>query len=423
MFFKIKQVDTGIKSFLSDLQQKICELVRVEIERQLEADVDTWLYRGPHERRQQVERCSQAQCQRCGSQEACRFSRNGHRKRQLVTNQGVFSFWLPRVICECGGSVRVPFSIMRPYQQIWDDVLMQIGRWADWGLSLRQMQDEIGQQSQTQIGLSTLNQAVNDVAIAPAIELTSVPPIIMLDAIWVTLLDDTGEVRMDQLRRKRTVKARKKVCVLVALGLYPQSERWGILGWHLADAEDQEAWEHLLLPLEQRGVYRERGVQLFIHDGGKGLIAALNLLYPHLPHQRCSFHKLRNLWHSIHAPDGLTRDERRQFKRDVLQQAQTLFFAEDETEAHTLQQALIHKFRETQTKFVDTLQRDWHETIAFFRVLRCFPDWKRTALRTTSLLERVNRMLRRLFRPKGAFHSRYGILATVARVLNPKRLI
>jgi len=32
-------------------------------------------------------------------------------------------------------------------------------------------------------------------------------------------------------------------------------------------------------------------------------------------------------------------------------------------------------------------------------------------------------MLRRLFRPKGAFHSLDGLLATIARVLNPKRLI
>jgi len=30
---------------------------------------------------------------------------------------------------------------------------------------------------------------------------------------------------------------------------------------------------------------------------------------------------------------------------------------------------------------------------------------------------------RRLFRPKGAFHSRAGLLATVARVLNPYWLI
>ncbi len=95
---------------------------------------------------------------------------------------------------------------------------MQIGRWADWGLSLRQIQVELGQQSQTQVVLATLNQAVNNVVLSTAIALTSVPPIVMLDAIWVTLLKETGAVREDKLNRKRVVKVRKKVCVLVALG-------------------------------------------------------------------------------------------------------------------------------------------------------------------------------------------------------------
>ena len=84
---------------------------------------------------------------------------------------------------------------------------------------------------------------------------------------------------------------------------------------------------------------------------------------------------------------------------------------------------ICNQFHDTQPHFVATLQRDWHETIAFFRVLKRFPDWQRSALRTTSLLERLNRNLRRLFRPKGAFHSLTGLLATVARVLHPKRLI
>lgn len=49
---------------------------------------------------------------------------------------------------------------------------------------------------------------------------------------------------------------------------------------------------------------------------------------------------------------------------------------------------------------------------------RDFVGGKRRFLRTTSLLERVNRMLRRLFRAAGAFHSAAGLLAAVAKVLN-----
>ena len=420
---KINQSGAVIKSFLSDIQKHLAnEMCRV-IEKQLEADVKAWLYRDYHKRKAGIKRHSRAVCQSCGSVEARDFMRNGHRKRQIVTKMGVVQFWLPRVVCQCGGSVKIPFSILHPYQQIWEDVLEQINRWADLGLSLRQMQEELGVQTGTQIGLRSLNKVVNDVEMPRFIEFKAIPPVVMLDAIWVTLLEDSIETKVDRLKRQRPVKVRNKVCILVALGLYPQNERWGILGWHLADSESQSAWETLLLALEQRGLYRQRGLELFIHDGGKGLIAALNYLYPNIPHQRCIFHKLRNLWHSIQTPDGLTRIQQQQFKRNMLQQVQAIFYAEHERDAELIQRTIIHQFQATQAQFVDTLKRDWHETIAFFRVLKRFPDWQRSTLRTTSLLERVNRMLRRLFRPKCAFHSINGLLATVARVLNPKRLI
>ena len=44
----------------------------------------------------------------------------------------------------------------------------RIGPWADLGLSLRQMQAEIGEQIGTQMGLRTLNEQVQAVSIAPA---------------------------------------------------------------------------------------------------------------------------------------------------------------------------------------------------------------------------------------------------------------
>ena len=179
----------------------------------------------------------------------------------------------------------------------------------------------------------------------------------MLDAIWLTLLTPTGQTQLDALKRQREVKSKRKVCVLVALGLYPQSGRWGILGWHVAAAESKEAWLDLLVPLETRGLYRERGLELFIHDGGSGLRATLNYLYPHIPHQRCTFHKLRNLWHSIHVPDGLTRQARTDFKLRLLQPLQAIFYAQDASEATQLRDDFVQAFPQ-QPKLVDTLQRD-----------------------------------------------------------------
>lgn len=220
-----------------------------------------------------------------------------------------------------------PFSILSPYQRLWEDLIEQVGRWANLGLSLRQMQAEIAEQQHTQVGLQVLNELVQTLRPAAEAPLSSVAPVVLLDAIWLTLFEDQGSCQADKLGRQRLTKQRDKVCVLVALGLYPQSGRWGILGYSVADDESQAAWEQLLTKLETRGVYRERGVELFIHDGGSGLTAALKLVYPHLPHQRCLFHKLRNRYHAIRLPVVLPRAEARTLKRELLDQAHAVLFA------------------------------------------------------------------------------------------------
>jgi transposase-like protein len=423
MMLKISDNLNEFKSFLTDVKQELCRIVSCHIEQQLEADVDKWLHRSHHQRREGVgKRKTGAVCCRCGSHKAQDFSRNGHRQRYAVTTYGVLPFQLPRVICQCGGSVEIPFSILEPYQRLWDDLTEQVSRWASLGLSLRQMQGEIGHQIGTQIGLRKLNETVQDVATPIPIKLSSVPPVIMLDAIWVTLLKDTDAVQKDKMGRKRVKKERNKVCILVALGIYPQSQRWGILGWELADGEDQASWERLLLPLEDRGLYRERGLELLIHDGGKGLIAALNFIYPHIPHQRCLFHKLRNLWHAIQTSDDMSRENKKEFKRELIQQVAEVFYAATSEEAHQLRDVFCEQWQDTQPEMVAILKRDWRDSIAFYRVLARFPKWPRRTLRTTSLLERVNRILRRLFRAAGAYHSTSGLLATVARILSPMRL-
>jgi transposase-like protein len=313
--------------------------------------------------------------------------------------------------------------MLQPYQRLWDDVVTQIGRLASWGMSLRHMQDMIGEQAHTSVGLSTLNRIVQYRPAPVELTLTSVPPVVLLDAIWVTLLEDGTGLQTDACGRQRRHKHQVKVCVLVALGIYPQNGRWGILSWTLAAGETQAAWEALLVALDTRGLYRQRGLELLIHDGGRGLVAALKQVYPHIPHQRCLFHKLRNLRQAIVPPADLPRRERRAFKTALMHLISPIFEASDEHHARILTDDFADRFQTAQPRLVALLHQDWADNFAFLRVLAHFPDWQRRYLRTTSLLERVNRMIRRLFRSAGAFHSRSGLCAAVTRVLAPHRLI
>jgi transposase-like protein len=232
--------------------------------------------------------------------------------------------------------VSVPLGIVEPQQRIWGDVIRQVQAWAAQGLSLRQMQSSLGNQVKTSIGLETLNQMVQAVRTPSELALTSVPPVVMLDAIWVSLLSETGAYKKDRAGRQRSVKHKEKVCVLVALGVYPESGQWGVLGWALAEAESQAEWEPFLVRLDTRGLYRQRGLSLLIHDGGEGLEAALRQVYPHIPHQRCRFHKFQNLRGAMVVPEGLSRAERKTFKTDLLSQLRPIFDAPDVDEARRL---------------------------------------------------------------------------------------
>lgn len=84
----------SFNSFVDEWREKVKEGVSRAIEEQLEREVEGWLYRGWHGRRARVgRRQTQAKCGRCGTRQAGRFSRNGHRRRQLVTSYGVVTIW------------------------------------------------------------------------------------------------------------------------------------------------------------------------------------------------------------------------------------------------------------------------------------------------------------------------------------------
>jgi transposase-like protein len=311
--------------------------------------------------------------------------------------------------------------MIRPYQRFWDDVQMRVEQWAEMGLSLRQIQTELNESLQTNVGLRVLNEQLQAIKQPIATPLTSVPPVVMLDAIWVTVLRPTGEYKKDTRERRRPVKQKHKVPLLVAIGVWPQSGNWEVLDWELADKEDYEGWEALLVRLETRGMYHERGVELFIHDGGKGLTSALKKIFPFVPRQRCVFHKLRNIWQAIVVPDELNLQQARHLRRKIIRQAAAIYQADTLQQALDLRHAFRERWRTTQPAMVATLDRDWHDTITFYKIIQRYPHWRVSCLRTTSLLERLNRNLRRLFRAANAYHSDLGLLAATARVLSPLR--
>lgn len=179
--------------------------------------------------------------------------------------------------------------------------------------------------------------------------------------------------------------------VLVALGITLE-RRLEILDFRLAPAESQPAWEAFLTDLHARGLTGE-GVSLIVTDGGKGLLAALPLVYPRVRVGRCWAHKSRNVLDKVRAAD------REQVKRSLHQ----ISHAIDRVAARAAARRFVARWSRRYPAAVRCLWQDIDDLLAF--LVFEDPAWRK-ATRTTNAIERRFREVKRRTRPMGVFSDR-----------------
>ena len=233
------------------------------------------------------------------------------------------------------------------------------------------------------------------------------------------VMKPNGRVRRDKKGRKRQRKGLFWVPVMVALGLWPEEGERRILDWEIGTGpgEDAESWLKLLTRLEERGVRGAQGLRLIIHDGGAGLEEALEEVHFAALRQRCLFHKLRNVLEAITFSEDVAREEARRVRRLMLQEASAIWQATDKENARQRQEQFCLRWMQSQPKAVETLCRDFADTLAFYDVLAWATaqgqNWPVAWLRTTSPLERVNRSYRRKLHQMVIAHSDIGLKAVL----------
>ncbi len=405
---------------LDEAVHTLCQTIGARLNALLLAIVSHVVGRRYHVRRVQVpERLRrEGKCCRCGSSQSRRFSRNGVRpRRPLLTIWGEVPFELPRVRCECGGSVKIDFGdLLRPYQRIGEDVDVQIQRWGGLAMSLRQMRTELAHMTIGPLALRTLNERLHQLAtLDPHREAEDVPPILQVDAIWVTRLRPNGQMRRDRKGRWRPVKGRFKVPVMIAMGLWPDSDRCEILLWRLGESESTEEWVKFLEVLEAQGIRGQNGLKLIIHDGGKGLCSALQTVWFDAEPQRCLFHKLRNIYRAIRLPETLSDQQGQRLRKKILNDFRQIWEARRYETMLRRYLKVVRTYRHSQPEAVATLRRDFRLTITYYALEKEFPTWERKSLRTISRLERFNRRLRRRTRAANAYHSNIGLSAMITQ--------
>src|SRR5512135_15369 len=132
--------------------------------------------------------------------------------------------------------------------------------------------------------------------------------------------------------------------ILAVIGIRPDGT-CEVLGFSVGDRENQSAWEQLLDDLKERGVQR---VDLWITDGNRAMINAVEGRFPQAQRQRCIKHKMENVLSYIP-----------QKQRDAVEpELKALFYQDTRTQAEQQFVAFCAKYAKTYGSAIECLQKD-----------------------------------------------------------------
>jgi putative transposase len=188
--------------------------------------------------------------------------------------------------------------------------------------------------------------------------------------------------------------------VLVAIGIDAQGHR-SILGTSVSLSEAEPHWRDFLASLQARGLH---GVRMIASDAHAGLKEALRARFSGVPWQRCQFHLARNAM--AYVPKVAMRKE-------VGASLRAVFDAPDRAEAERQLDLAVKKYRATAPKLAEWMEANVPEGLTAFAL----PSSHRRRLRTTNMLERINREIKRRTRVATLFPNEGSALRLVSAVL------
>jgi len=183
----------------------------------------------------------------------------------------------------------------------------------------------------------------------------------------------------------------KKRPILFALGI-TQDGKQEIIAFKLAKGETEEEYTNFLNDLYRRGL-KGKVLELIIQDGSEAITAAVNIVYPYTPRQRCYTHKLRNLMQNI----------RYKFKHraKIMKQASNIYKAASRQDAIKKFRLFVNRWKNLEPRAVKCFQGEFYNTLNFHD----FPKEIRSAISTTNHLERFLEEIRRRIKIQGYFKN------------------
>jgi transposase-like protein len=206
---------------------------------------------------------------------------------------------------------------------------------------------------------------------------------------------------LDARYEKVRVEGQVRDCsVLLAVGVSAEGRR-SVLGVSVALSEAEVHWREFFKSLIERGLY---GIELVTSDAHEGLKEARKACFPGVPWQRCQFHMMRN---------ALAHVPKEDMKREVLEDLKSVCDSSDEHAAKEQLGRVVRKYQQAAPKLAAWMEENVPQSLAVFRL----PPSHRRKLRTTNMLERLNKELKRRTRVATLFPNEDSLLRLATAVL------
>lgn len=211
------------------------------------------------------------------------------------------------------------------------------------------------------------------------------------------------DARYEKVRHNGTVIS---CAVLSALGIDTQGKR-SVLGVSVALSEAEVHWREFLAGLQARGLH---GVQFIVSDDHAGIKAAATARFAGVPWQRCQFHLAHNALH--HVPRSSLRPQIPQIPQ-IATELRAIFNAPSWSEADAKLRQMVEKYRKTALRLATWLEENVPEALTVFEL----PAAHRRYLRTSNMLERVHKEVKRRTRVATLFPHKASLLRLVSAVM------